>query len=85
MVPYFKYHINNNIGSSNIGYSENSNISKVGIDNRNCSYSLYFVSNYYNLRFNNSTYSRTCSSIDSISNTICKSRNKCERTIGSGV
>ena len=46
---------------------------------------LSFVSNYYNPRFTTSTYSRTCSSIDSISNTICKSRNKCEWTIGSGV
>ena len=40
LVPYIKYHINNDIGSSNIGDSDNSNISKGGIDNRNCSYSL---------------------------------------------
>ena len=78
LVPYIKYHINSNIGSSNIGDSDNSNISKGGIDNRNCSYSLCFVSNYCNLIFNNSTNSRTCSSICSISNTICKSKNKCE-------
>ena len=40
LVPYIDYHINNYIGSSNIGDSDNSNISKGGIDNRNCSYSL---------------------------------------------
>ena len=78
LVPYIKYNINIDIGSSNIGDSDNSNISKGVIDNRNCSYSLCFVSNYYNLRYNNRTYSRTCSSIASLSNAICKSRNKCE-------
>ena len=44
LVPFIKYHINNDIGSSNIGDSDNSNISKGGIDNRNGSYSLCFVS-----------------------------------------
>ena len=55
LVPYIKYHINNDIGSSNIGDSDKSNKCKGGIANRNCSYSLCFISNYCNLWFNDST------------------------------